>query len=92
MKLTRRRISTLGGDDIARPAHDTSTATSLLLLLLKREGLMVPAGPCRCSCSCSSPLIIEGVLLASTAGVLKLLKAAPMTNLNAIVVDSEAVS
>ena len=91
MKLTRRRISTLGGDDIARPAHDTSTATSLLLLLLKREGLMVPAGPCSCS-SCSSPLIIEGVLLASTAGVLKLLKAAPMTNLNAIVVDSEAVS
>ena len=48
----------------------------MLLILMEGDGL----------------LIVEVVVLASTIGVLKLLKAIPMANLDAVVVDSEAVS
>ena len=48
----------------------------MLLILMEGDGL----------------LIVEVVVLASAVGVLKLLKAIPMANLDAVVVDSEAVS
>lgn len=77
-------VSTIGAAwwrlviDIAHNALILLELLLLLMLLILMEG--------------DGLLIVEVVVLASTIGVLKLLKAIPMANLDAVVVDSEAVS